>query len=394
MEKLAQHSDSRRIHDQDATLHPRTKDPNALLSLPEFIRESVPPELIKSDPRALLSLPEFVKEPPPSHLLPPNEAAPTSERSFSSLQVSKLIKGTRTRSSSAPPLSWLRPYSFKASLRPKSRGSTGKNQPQCRTIPELTIIWLVFDVSYVAENYENLHHILVYLTTSGATPGVDIEAEVPPTSIPHETEPGCDILQLTSGTLSSGPLLLPGYATPGKKEVKVQRGHFEVKIPTTASPSSPPLPASSKTTPQPGDSTGIEKSLLDASQLSASSPTSFICASCSLPLIHSSRISDYRDLPSEHWEELVEAWMCHSDQKLHEHVTKSSRHGFWPKEAQALVGGSYILFEESVINVNNIYASAELKVRRHFVISCFGSCFPFLFSLRTHKKTDVGLVYQ
>lgn len=379
MEKLAQHSDSRRIHDQDATLHPRTKDPNALLSLPEFIRESVPPELIESDPRALLSLPEFVKEPPPSRLLTPNEAAPTSGRSSSSSQVSKLIKGNRTRSSSAPPLSWLRPYPFKTSNRPKSRGSTGKNQPHCRTLIELTIICSVFDVCYVAENYENLHHILVYLTTSGATPGVDIEAEVLPTSIPHETEPGCDFLQLSSGTLSSGPLLLPGYATPGNKEVKVQRGHFEVKIPTTTNPSCSPLVISSHVTPQTSDS-AAEKSLLDASQLGASSPTSFICASCSLPLIHSSRISDYRDLPSEHWEELVEAWMCHSDQKLHEHVTKSSRLGFWPKEAQALVGGSYILFEESVINVNNISAVAELKVRRHFVIFVFRSCaFLFLF---------------
>ncbi|XP_006463426.1 hypothetical protein AGABI2DRAFT_225212 [Agaricus bisporus var. bisporus H97] len=342
VEKLAQHSDSRRIHDQDATLQPRTKDPNALLTLPEFIRESVPPELIKSDPQALLSLPEFVKELPPLHLVAEDEAAPTVERSSSSSQVSKLIKNTRTRSSSAPPLSWFRPYSFKASHRPKSRGSTA------------------FDVFYVAENYENLRHILVYFTASGATPGVDIEAEVPATSIPHEPEPGCDFLQLTSGTLSSGPLLLPGNAIPGKKEVKVQRGHFEVKIPTTAYSSSPSTP-SLNTTPQAGNSTGTDESLLDASQLSASNPTTFICASCSLPLIHSSRISDYRDLPSEHWEELVEAWMCHSDQKLHEHVTKHSRRGFWPKEAQALVGGSYILFESSAINGSNLYASAELK---------------------------------
>lgn len=198
---------------------------------------------------------------------------------------------------------------------------------------------------------------------------------MPATSIPHEPEPGCDFLQLTSGTLSSGPLLLPGNAIPGKKEVKVQRGHFEVKIPTTAYSSSPSTP-SLNTTPQAGNSTGTDESLLDASQLSASNPTTFICASCSLPLIHSSRISDYRDLPSEHWEELVEAWMCHSDQKLHEHVTKHSRRGFWPKEAQALVGGSYILFESSAINGSNLYASAELKVRRYLIISRLGSRFP------------------
>lgn len=121
VEKLAQHSNSRRIHNQDATLHPRTKDPNALLTLPEFIREAVPPEMIKSDPRALLSLPEFVKEPPPSHLVPSEEEEQELEAPLSS--VSKLKKKNRNRSSSAPPLSWLLPSSSKGSnSRPKSRG--------------------------------------------------------------------------------------------------------------------------------------------------------------------------------------------------------------------------------------------------------------------------------
>jgi len=66
-------------------------------------------------------------------------------------------------------------------------------------------------------------------------------------------------------------------------------------------------------------------------------------------------------LPSEHWEELVEAWMCHSDQKLHEHVVKHGKRGFWPKEGEALVGGSYILFEESVVHSNNLNASGKPK---------------------------------
>ncbi|KAF9450605.1 hypothetical protein P691DRAFT_810009 [Macrolepiota fuliginosa MF-IS2] len=360
VERLARHSSSRRIHDQDATLQPRTKDPNALLTLPEFIREAVPPEMVKSDPRALLTLPEFVKEPPPAHLVPEDEEeGPEPETSLS--PVSKLMRKNRNRSSSAPPLSWLRPSSSKGSnSRPKSRGQN-----------------TVFDVSYVAENYENLHHILVYFTASGATPGVDIEAEVPFPSIPHDSEPGCEFLHLRSGTLSSGQLILPGYATTGKKEVKVQGGHFEVKIPTThssrKSSPSPLLPPSSlpAAASSPSDLTGGDKALLDASQLSTSNPTTFICASCSLPLIHSAKISDYRDLPSEHWEELVEAWMCHSDQKLHEHVVKHGKRGFWPKEGQALVGGSYILFEETAVNQNNIYASDQLQnVQNWTLVRC------------------------
>ncbi|KAJ3563401.1 hypothetical protein NP233_g8961 [Leucocoprinus birnbaumii] len=340
VEKLAQHSTSRRIHDQDAMLQSRTKDPNALLTLPEFIREAVPPEMVKSDPRALLSLPEFVKEPPPQHLVPAEEVQDVEEPAS---HAAKLKKKSRNRSSSAPPLSWLRPSSSKGiSLRPKSRGQN-----------------TVLEVSYVAENYENLHHILVYFTAHGATPGIDIEAEVPAPALPHDQDLGCEFLQLKSGPLSSTQLLLPGYAAIGKKDVRVQGAHFEVKLPTIPSTSrSTSSPSSSPQTAQ-FDLADSNKALLDALQLTKSSPTTFICASCSLPLIHSAKVRDYRDLPSEHWEELVEAWMCHSDQKLHDQVVQRGRHGFWPKQGQALVGGSYILFQESAVNQNNLYPAQQ-----------------------------------
>lgn len=52
--------------------------------------------------------------------------------------------------------------------------------------------------------------------------------------------------------------------------------------------------------------------------------------------------------------------MCHTDQKLHEQVAKHSK-GFWPEHGQALVGGSYILFEESSIVKNNLCPAEETK---------------------------------
>ena len=119
--------------------------------------------------------------------------------------------------------------------------------------------------------------------------------------------------------------------------------------------------------------------LLDADQLTRDSPTSFICASCSLPLIQSSKVEKYKDLPSEHWQELVDAWMCHSDQKLHAQVAMHSR-GFWPEKGQALVGGSYILLEESCMVKNNLCPADENK-----------ASFVLLRSQRTFKKTSVGL---
>jgi len=123
----------------------------------------------------------------------------------------------------------------------------------------------------------------------------------------------------------------------------VQGDHFEVKLPTEETPLDlDPLP------------------LLDAAQLVAAAPTSFACASCSLPLVQTSRISRYDDLPSEHWAELVDAWMCHTDQKLSTQIAKHGR-GFWPEAGQALVGGSYILFDDSVVMKSNMWLADQPK---------------------------------
>ena len=203
-----------------------------------------------------------------------------------------------------------------------------------------------FEVVYVAENHENLHHILVFFTITGGKPCAEVHAEVLP--LDQSSEQG-DQLVIKCGPHTSRPLSLPACTTPGKKEVRPQNTHFEIKLPTTDSKS----PFS--------DINGQPAPLLDATQLSSINPTSFLCASCSLPLIQSSKVGTYRDLPSEHWEELVEAWMCHSDQKLY--VTKNGKRGFWPSPGQALVGGSYILFEKSAMNRNNFHMKEEPAVR-------------------------------
>lgn len=154
------------------------------------------------------------------------------------------------------------------------------------------------------------------------------------------------------------------------------QGHYEVKLSTVTS--------SNGSADEGGD---INSPLLDATKLESVNPSSFVCASCSLPLIqiHGSSSSSsasspraqspfttsspspppqgvmaYRDLPSEHWEELVEAWMCHSDQKLHDQVVRHGKAGFWPSPGLAYVGGSYLLFEESVV-VKQTLLSADVE---------------------------------
>ncbi|KAJ7598792.1 HECT-like ubiquitin-conjugating enzyme-binding-domain-containing protein [Mycena floridula] len=318
VEQLAEHSNAGRFHGQDAVLQgPRVKNPEALLSLPEFIRESVPTEISRQDPKAMMTLPEFVREVAPP--ITPSLSRPHATWSR--------IKG-RDRSLSAPSLSWLLKSGH---VPPKGSESSSK---------------VGFEVSYVAENYDNLQHVLVFLTVTGLTPGTVIEAEVLP-PVTNDSLAGSDRLIVKSGPYTSLPLILPGRVLPGKKEVKIHSNHFELKLSTL-----PPLLSSFISTPS--------LPLLDATQLSDDNPTSFICSSCSLPVVQSSKITRYSDLPSEHWQELVEAWMCHADQKLHDHVTKHSK-GFWPEPGQALVGGSYILFEDSSIVNNNLCPAEETK---------------------------------
>ncbi len=262
---------------------------------------------------------------------------------------------------SAPALSWLLPASSKSvgaeiatrSTNGASRRSSfgGKGSAfvvfsaPSSVLPDLRYIApLELQVSYVAEHHEGLRHVLAFLNVSGMTPGVNLEASVLNGS--DDTSHGAEsTLVLRGGSVVSPTLALPACTQAGTQEVRVQGLHYEIKIaaPDPQSPRSEPLP------------------LLDAEQLRTRSPTTFICASCSLPLVHGARITRYDDLPSEHWAELVDAWMCHSDQVLNAQVARHAT-GFWPQSGQALVGGSYILFDKSAAVSANLRPVEKPKV--------------------------------
>lgn len=206
-------------------------------------------------------------------------------------------------------------------------------------------------MQYVAEHQENLGSVAVFMQVTGQQAGFDIEAEVFPS--------GGERLIIKCGASTSAPLALPARVIPGKKDIKLQSGHLEVKLECMSDRvnghGSGVLSYTGDTYPSTG--TG----LLDATQLKALNPTTFICASCSLPLVQSSKLSRYNDLPSEHWAELLEAWMCHSDQQLADRIASYAT-GLWPAPGQALVGGSYILFESSCLVATNFKASEPVKV--------------------------------
>lgn len=227
----------------------------------------------------------------------------------------------------------------------------------------------------MAENHENLHHVLVFFTVTGIKAGTEVQAEILPPFPDHNSDGG-DHLIIKAGPHFSLPLMLPAHTTPGPKDVRMQSGYYEIKLLTLPRPSStPPEYTDNSTTP-----------LLDAAQLTSIHPTSYLCASCSLPLIQSTKINVYRDLPSEHWEELVDAWMCHADQKLHDHVAKRGKSGFWPSAGEGLVGGSYILFDRSAMNQNNLHLAKDSKVCIFYLFSF--SSFLLLLLVVVGQKED------
>ncbi|EGO29841.1 hypothetical protein SERLADRAFT_458146 [Serpula lacrymans var. lacrymans S7.9] len=325
VEKLMQHSESGRYHTQDAVLQvPKVRDLNGLVSLPEFIRESMPQEARVLGVDAI--------------------ARSSSEVSSQALanEVAVRKKGSRNRSMSAPSLSWLRPSSrsghpadSKTKKSPSRPGSSGKGSSRQAAL----------DISYIAEHHETLQHVLVFVSVGGLASNTDLSAEVLPT-VESGTEG--DLLIIRNDAVSSPPLTLPARIASGVQDIKLRNDYYELKLSVVSTSRSQSY----------DDRTSAP--LMDATQLSSLKPTNFICTSCSLPLVHSSAIVEYKDLPSEHWEELVDAWMCHTDQTLHEQITKHGR-GFWPEQGQALVGGSYVLFEDTSVVKSTITTTERPK---------------------------------
>lgn len=86
---------------------------------------------------------------------------------------------------------------------------------------------------------------------------------------------------------------------------------------------------------------------LSTKELCHALPASFACSKCDLEIIDSLSITKYNALPSEHWAELLDSWMCHGDQELSQDLVEKGR-GIKPRLDEGLVGSSYIVFGNEV----------------------------------------------
>jgi ubiquitin-protein ligase E3 D len=228
------------------------------------------------------------------------------------------------------------------------------------------------NVTFVAEFQEYLNTVILLFKLDGYdSPPKQVTLEVVPNM--GEGVTSGDRILVKHGANWSPPLLLPTRVSLGKFTAQPTGEHYEIKLET------PPSTQSNGSGPV---------ALLDAVQLTNLSPSSFVCSSCSLPLAQnlvnqqtpSQQPSDpnsnttnqctsltFRDLPSEYWAELVDAWMCHHDQKLTERITQGAKEGVWPAKDECLVGGSYLLFEESSIIKSNTKQTDKKNVSLHLI---------------------------
>lgn len=97
-----------------------------------------------------------------------------------------------------------------------------------------------------------------------------------------------------------------------------------------------------------------------ASDLRRHKPTSLQCTNCKCTLADLTSILRYNDLPSEHWAELLDAWMCHEDQTLSKELMEKGNN-IWPKETQALIGSNDFVLANSVTRGWELAKGAEVS---------------------------------
>jgi len=163
-------------------------------------------------------------------------------------------------------------------------------------------------LSYIAESQPRLGYVSVFLWT---------KSNDSPDSLSYQLNSTNDHLLIVTYHQTSYSFTLPCQALRGQQGVLMkQQDHWYFKLQMA----------------QPILNSAIEEASapLGALTLQKIRPSSLSCNICLRKAAETESVTQYLPLPSQHWEELVDAWMCHADQemnqgmidtqkKLHEH---------------------------------------------------------------------------
>lgn len=181
-------------------------------------------------------------------------------------------------------------------------------------------------------------------------------------------------------TVKDGPstrIPLPCQIAPQQTPALVLRGAFyEIKLNT--------IDHSTAATRPRQDQDLINQAPLSTAELRDALPPSYVCSTCSTELVDAASILKYNALPSEHWAELLDSWMCHGDQRLSEDLIEKGK-GIKPRVGEGMVGDGYILFKSEVTKNWSIPEGTEVSFASASSLASFR--FPFTpYPFHTHRN--------
>ena len=194
------------------------------------------------------------------------------------------------------------------------------------------------NLSYIAEHQENLN--MVQVMVHG-----DKMSDYPELSIEAEAEMSEEATLLSKGNTSQVRIRLPVPVQGGQK-VPLAAPHFHLEAKLTAAATQLSEPVSSLNT--------MITQALCATDLRKLQPRVICCTACDREIAELPIKCAFKDLPSEHWAEMMEVWMCHSDPGFTAQISAQTKDGFWPSEGIVLVGGSYLLLRDEYTRKHNL----------------------------------------
>ncbi|BEI82475.1 hypothetical protein CcaverHIS002_0303430 [Cutaneotrichosporon cavernicola] len=170
-------------------------------------------------------------------------------------------------------------------------------------------------VGYLCETQENLRVVQVMLYGGNTAQASDLELEV--------TTPGGAVVTSRSDPKVRINIALPTPVPLGQRvPFAPADGHMEAKLAA--------LPMSATTL-----NSHITHAL-SAPSLRQLAPRSLCCTQCDHEIAEFPSDVTFKDLPSEHWSEMLEVWMCHADPAFTAHIAKQTKDGFWPTSSTVL----------------------------------------------------------
>jgi hypothetical protein len=200
------------------------------------------------------------------------------------------------------------------------------------------------NLSYIAEHQENLNvvQVMVHGDKMSTYPELFIEAD---------SESSEEATLVSKSLTSQARIRLPVPVQGGQKvPLAAPHFHLEAKLTAILTPRSEPVSSLNTMITQ----------ALSASDLRRLQPEVIACTGCDREIAVLPTKCTFKDLPSEHWAEMMEVWMCHSDPGFTAQISAQAKDGFWPSEGTVLVGGSYLLLSDGCVKNHNLVIDSTL----------------------------------